>query len=147
MVWAPLAPAAPTRPIRSSVPSALRRLLSWESQNVAIRWPEPGGQPVERAGLAVAANKHYWCLLLFRAPDPSVPVGARCSWLARKYFAPSVLRNAVTSAIRMGKVSNGPTRVSNAPSSTTANGAAANDPRTAVSRQLKASPSGTPGMA
>ena len=40
-----------------------------------------------------------------------------------------------------------PTRVRNAAISTIANGAAASDPSTAVSRQLNASPSGTPGMA
>src|SRR4051812_49965954 len=62
-----------------------------------------------------------------------------------RYFTASMVRNAVTTAIRIGAVCNAPTWVRNAASSTIENGAAASDPGTAASRQVNARPNGTPG--
>ena len=56
-----------------------------------------------------------------------------------------MVRNAVTTAIRIGAVCNAPTWVRNAASSTIENGAAASDPGTAASRQVNARPNGTAG--
>ena len=47
-----------------------------------------------------------------------------CLRLATRYFTPSMARNAVTTAIRMGAVCSAPTWVMNAASSTIENGAA-----------------------
>ena len=58
---------------------------------------------------------------------------------------PSMVRNAVSTAIRMGAVCSAPTAVRNAASSTMENGAAIRDPGTAASMQVKVSPSGRPG--
>ena len=74
------------------------------------------------------------------------PSARACVRLAIRYFTASMVRNAVTTAIRMGAVCSAPTWVRNAAISTIENGAGASDPGTAASRQVNASPSGTPGM-
>ena len=57
------------------------------------------------------------------------PVAARaCLRRATRYFTASMVRNAVTTAIRIGAVCKAPTWVRNAASSTIENGAAASDP-------------------
>jgi len=66
--------------------------------------------------------------------------------LAKRYFTPSMVRKAVITAMRMGAVCRAPTWVRNAAIKTIANGAAASAPTVAASRQVNASPSGTPGM-
>src|SRR5262252_8190909 len=76
------------------------------------------------------------------SPDAS----RACLRLARRYFTPSMVRKAVTTAIRMGAVCRAPTWVRNAAIRTIANGAATSAPTVAASRQVNASPSGTLGM-
>jgi hypothetical protein len=56
-----------------------------------------------------------------------------------------MVRNAVTTAIRMGAVCGAPTCVTKAASSTTENGAETTPPGTAANRHVNASPSGTLG--
>ena len=79
-----------------------------------------------------------------RCPTDGFPAAARaCLRRATGYFTASMVRNAVTTAIRIGAVCNAPTWVRNAASSTIENGAAATDTGTAASRQVNARPNGT----
>ena len=61
------------------------------------------------------------------------PGGAAVLAWAIRYLTPSVARNAVITAIRMGAVCNAPTSVMNPASSTMVKGAAMTDPGTAAS--------------
>ena len=63
-----------------------------------------------------------------------------------KYFTPSMVRYAVTTAMRTDAVWRPPTCDTNAASSTTVNGGATTAPGTAANTQVTANPSGTPGM-
>src|SRR4029453_3014921 len=96
-------------------------------------------------GLEPVRPDHPSVLGPFGEADCLAAAARDCLRMVTRYFTPSMVRNAVMTAIRIGAVWSAPTWVRNAASSTIENDAGATAPGTAASRQVKASPRGMPG--